>query len=60
LAEIPEGFHLILRELVKRGLVEKGVEEVETKREVYGKRLVCTITERGAKARKALKAIQAL
>lgn len=60
MAEIPEGFHPTLQNLVKRGLVEKRVEEVETKRKIYGKRLVCTITEKGAKAYKALKTLQAL
>jgi DNA-binding PadR family transcriptional regulator len=60
LAEIREGFHQTLRKLVKRGLVEKRVEEEETKREVYGKMLVCTITEKGAKAYKALKTLQSL
>jgi hypothetical protein len=59
-SEIPEDFHLTLQNLVKRELVEKRMEEVEATHKVYGKRLVCTITERGAKAHKILKAIQAL
>jgi hypothetical protein len=35
------------------------MEEVETKRKVYRKRLVCTITEKVVKACKALKTHQA-
>lgn len=57
LAEIPEGFYLTLRKLVKRELVKKGVEEVETKCKVYEKRLVYTITEREGKALKAIQTI---
>lgn len=60
LAEIPKRFHPSIKNVVNKGLVEKRVEEEETKREVYGKRLVCTITEKGAKAYKALKTLQSL
>jgi len=60
LSEIPEEFKPTLQSLVKRGLVEKRVAEEETKRKVYGKRLVYTITEKGLKAYKALKTIESL
>jgi len=60
LSDIPEGLKPTLQNLVKRGLVEKRVAEEETKRKVYGKRLVYTITEKGAKAYKALKTIASL
>jgi hypothetical protein len=60
LSDVPEGFHPTLQNLVKRGFIEKSVAKDETKRKVYRKRLVCTITEKGAKAHKALKTIQSL
>jgi len=60
LSDIPEGLKPTLQGLVKRGLVEKRVAEEETKRKVYGKRLVYTITEKGAKAYEALKTIETL
>jgi len=60
LSEILEEFKPTLQNLVKRGLVEKRVAEEETKRKVYGKRLVYTITEKGLKAYEALKVIDAL
>jgi len=60
LSEISEEFKPTLQNLVKRGLVEKHVAEEETKRKVYGKRLVYTITEKGAEAHKALKTIASL
>jgi len=60
LSEISEEFKPTLQNLVKRGLVEKHVAEEETKRKVYGKRLVYTITEKGAKAYEALKTIESL
>jgi len=60
LSDFPEGFKQTLQNLVKRGLVENRVAEEETKRKVCGKRLVYAITEKGLKARKALKTIEAL
>jgi len=60
LSDLPEGLKPTLQNLVKRGLVEKRVAEEETKRKVYGKRLVYTITEKGVKAHEALKTIEAL
>jgi len=60
LSEIPEGLKATLQSLVKRGLVEKQAAEEEVKHKVYGKRLVYTITEKGAKAYRALKAIESL
>jgi len=60
LSDVPEGLKPTLQNLVKRGLVEKRVAEEEAKRKVYGKRLVYTITEKGAKAHEVLKVIEAL
>jgi len=60
LSEILDEFKPTLQGLVKRGLVEKRVAEEETKRKVYGKRLVYTITDKGAKAYEALKTIESL
>jgi len=60
LSDLPEDLKARLQNLVKRGLVEKRVAEEEAKRKVYGKRLVYTITEKGAKAYEALKTIKAL
>jgi len=60
LSDLPEDLKPRLQNLVKRGLVEKHVAEEETKRKVYGKRLVYTITEKGAKVYEALKTIESL
>jgi len=60
LSEVSEEFKPTIQNLVKRGLVEKRVAEEETKRKVYGKRLVYTITEKGLKAYEALKTIKSL
>jgi DNA-binding PadR family transcriptional regulator len=60
LSDVPEDVQPTLRKLVDRGLVEKRVAEEETKRKVYGKKHIYTITEKGLKAYKALKTIQAL
>jgi DNA-binding HxlR family transcriptional regulator len=60
ISDFPEGFKPTVYDLIKRGFVEKSLGEEETKRKVYGKRLVCTITEKGLKAHKALKTIESL
>jgi DNA-binding MarR family transcriptional regulator len=60
LSDVPEDVQATLQNLIDRGLVEKRVAEEETKRKVYGKKHIYTITEKGLKAYKALKTIQAL
>jgi DNA-binding HxlR family transcriptional regulator len=59
-SDIPEKLRATLQNLVKRELVEKRITEEETTQKVYGKRLTYTITEKGAKAHKTLKTIEAL
>ena len=59
-SDIPEGLKATLQGMVKRGLVKKRVAKEEVKRKIYGRRLVCTITEKGVKAHEALKTIKSL
>ena len=60
LSEIPENLKHTINHLFDRNLVEKRVVEEEVKREVYVRKRVYTLTEKGAKAYKAIKTIQAL
>ena len=60
LSEIPKSLKPTIKNLFDRDLVEKRMVEEEVKREIYARKRVYTLTEKGAKAYKAIKIIQGL